>query len=333
MVLLLAWYGYFDATRKFSEDASFFPAIREYHQPKFETFKEQLYDWFERTFRFVHVWDFDPFGGSTGYDLHLWTIPLEFRASMVLFLLQMGLSRAKTWVRWTCLYGFAWFCHRHGRWDILLFVFGLFFAEVDVIRAARRKLNSPSASPLPTSAATFEKPTRLASCGRVWKQYFWLFVGGCGLFLMSSPDDQASVTPGYMYLSTLIPDQFTSHKYRYWQGIGSILFVLATNFSPILQRPFNSAVVQYFGKISYAIYLVHGPVLHTAGYTIMRWAWGVTGNETEGQHVAGFALATIFIVPVVVWAADIFWRFIDAPTVKFAKWVEEKCDAGNGNKR
>jgi peptidoglycan/LPS O-acetylase OafA/YrhL len=141
---------------------------------------------------------------------------------------------------------------------------------------------------------------------------------------MSYPDNEAEVTPGWRYLATWVPG-WMDDKYRFWQGIGSIMFVLATNFSPVLQRPFNTAFVQYFGKISYAIYLMHGPVLHTVGYSIMRWAWSITGSTTEGQYVFGFILAALIITPVTVWAADVFCRFVDEPIVRFAKWVETQC--------
>jgi peptidoglycan/LPS O-acetylase OafA/YrhL len=145
---------------------------------------------------------------------------------------------------------------------------------------------------------------------------------------MSQPDEDFAETPGWGFLSLLIPKWF-SDKYRYWQCVGSILLVLATNHSKTLQRPFNTAFVQYFGKISYAIYLVHGPVLHVVGYTIEPWAWSITGHETKGQYIAGFILGSILVVPATVWAADLFWRAFDAPTVRFARWLENKCNASD----
>lgn len=88
--------------------------------------------------------------------------------------------------------------------------------------------------------------------------------------------------------------------------------------------------MQYFGKISYAIYLVHGPVLHVVGYRVERWAWGITGVETQQQYVTGFVLGAVFVVPIVVWVADLFWRGVDARTVVFARWVEGRCNVREG---
>jgi hypothetical protein len=69
---------------------------------------------------------------------------------------------------------------------------------------------------------------------------------------------------------------------------------------------------------------MHGPVLHTIGYATERWAWGITGVD-GAQYNWGFVMASFIIIPMVIWAADIFWRAVDAPVVRFAKWFESRC--------
>jgi peptidoglycan/LPS O-acetylase OafA/YrhL len=140
---------------------------------------------------------------------------------------------------------------------------------------------------------------------------------------MSQPDDFFAETPGWIWLSSLIPEWF-SEKYRYWQVLGSITFVLAVNRLPLLQKPFNTPIVQYFGKISYALYLMHGPVMHVMGYLIQNLAWKITGHENKSSYIFGFILGALFNVPLVIWASDVFWRFVDAPSVRFARWIETK---------
>lgn len=142
---------------------------------------------------------------------------------------------------------------------------------------------------------------------------------------MSQPDEGGEETPGWVWLSGMIPGWW-GDKHRFWQSFGAVLFVLAVTRSSGLQRAFNSGVVQYFGRISYAIYLMHGPVMHTVGYSIERGVWTLTG--VEGMAYSwGFVLASLFVVPVVIWVSDVFWRAVDAPVVRFAKWVETKCSA------
>lgn len=153
---------------------------------------------------------------------------------------------------------------------------------------------------------------------------FWAIVSIFSLYLMSQPDGRGDVTPGWIYLTSLIPKWWEAEQYRYWQSVGAIVFIIAVGHSPRWQRFFNTGVVQYFGKISYAIYLMHGPAMHTMGYHWEKWAYSWTGVEGYWYN-AGFFLGAAFCVPTVVWWADVFWRAVDIPTVKFAKWFESKC--------
>lgn len=139
---------------------------------------------------------------------------------------------------------------------------------------------------------------------------------------MSEPDAGPAGVPGWDYLGTLIPEWF-SDKYRYYQMIGSIIFVFCTARSISWQRAFNSAPVQYFGRISYALYLMHGPVLHTVGFLVEKRVLDWTGTEGN-RYTWGFILASVINIPLVIWAADIFWRAVDAPVVRFTKWLEGK---------
>lgn len=68
---------------------------------------------------------------------------------------------------------------------------------------------------------------------------------------------------------------------------------------------------------------MHGPILKVIGYYFQDWAWRTTGVEGT-EYNAGFLLGACFCVPTVLWAADIFWRAVDIPTVKFARWYESK---------
>ncbi|KAK0719693.1 hypothetical protein B0H67DRAFT_661319 [Lasiosphaeris hirsuta] len=63
------------------------------------------------------------------------------------------------------------------------------------------------------------------------------------------------------------------------RAIGAMVFVLAVGRTPRWQKLCNTGPVQYLSNISYAIYLMHGPVMHTLGYAIERRAWSITGVE------------------------------------------------------
>ncbi|KID87191.1 hypothetical protein MGU_05601 [Metarhizium guizhouense ARSEF 977] len=57
-------------------------------------------------------------------------------------------------------------------------------------------------------------------------------------------------------------------------------------------------------------------------------AYGITGVEGYWYNI-GFFLGAAFTIPTVIWWADVFWRAVDIPAVKFAKWFESKCITKN----
>lgn len=250
---------------------------------------------------------------SLAYDVHLWTIPIEFRCSLYLFLAVLGTARLRTRLRFLTLLGIMWFSYRNSRWEFVLFLAGMLLAEMDHIRGAH--VPSPT---LPVDEKTpSDSRSKLQSA-------IWCSVSIIGLYLMGQPDGRGEITPGWIYLSSIIPEWWGAEKYRYWQSAGAVLFVLAVGHSKNWQRIFNTAFVQYFGKLSYAIYLMHGPAMHCVGYHWEKWAYSLTGVEGYWYNT-GFVLGACLCIPTVIWWADVFWRAVDVPTVKFARWFESKC--------
>lgn len=47
-------------------------------------------------------------------------------------------------------------------------------------------------------------------------------------------------------------------------------------------------------------------------------------NSFWGRHLY-WAMGLAIYLPIILCAADIFWRVVDVPTVKFARWLEGKC--------
>ncbi|KAI2779721.1 acyltransferase family-domain-containing protein [Daldinia loculata] len=319
-VLILLRFGFYEITRGFSGDRKYMHNVVEHHPILEETTRKQLRHWMKEMYDFVHIWGWEKFGGATGYDVHLWTIPVEFRCSMMLFLIIFGIARLRTGVRFLCLSFLMWFMLRSDRWEMVLFLSGTVIAELDLIRGAHDP-NTQSPSP-PLTLLPLEKTPDTVLEKRGPCNYLWILLSIPALYLMSGPDAGPAGVPGWNYLGTHIPEWF-SDKYRYYQMIGSIAFVFCTARSISWQRFFNSPVVQYFGRISYALYLMHGPITHTIGFMIQKRAWDFTSTDGP-MYNWGCVLAATFNIPLVIWAADIFWRAVDAPTVRFTKWLETK---------
>lgn len=185
-------------------------------------------------------------------------------------------------------------------------------AEMDLVRDAH---SGPAPPPFLEVVSKWKMPTKVPS--------FWAFIIVISLYLMSMPDVNPELAPGWANLTSMIPSWWVGERYRFWQSISAVLFIWAVGHCPSWQSFYNSDVVQYFGKLSYALYLVHGPVLHCIGYQIQKMTWGITGVEGHAYNF-GFVMSGFFIMPITIWIADMFWRGVDIPTVKFAKWVESK---------
>lgn len=245
----------------------------------------------------------------------MWTIPTEFRNSLFLFLTILGTSRLQAKFRIALVVFIIIHCWSFARWDFCLFLSGMLLAEWDHIRGAH------VASALPTKEAS-TTPKRSTK-----KLAFWIALNIFTLFLMSTPDTDCGNTPGYRTLCGVIPKwwgQRGARALRWWQSIAAVLWVLSVGHLPFWQRYYESGVVQYLGKISYALYLVHGMVLKAVALPLELWLWkNVTGIEGTNRFVGWFMGACVS-VPLCVWWADVFWRMIDIPAVSFGKWAEGK---------
>jgi len=94
---------------------------------------------------------------------------------------------------------------------------------------------------------------------------------------------------------------------------------------PMLQLLFNTGIAQYFGNISYALYLTHNLCLNIMQEWIRPILWSAIGDDTFWQRHVLWASGILLYLPVVTCVADVFWRAVDIPSVKFAKWLETKC--------
>ncbi|KAI4715774.1 hypothetical protein E4T48_08021 [Aureobasidium sp. EXF-10727] len=316
MIVVLVRLGAYDATRGIAYDEKRLNQVREFHMPRYKSLWHQITDWAKMMWIFVHPWSFGTKDTDIEIDKHLWTIPMEFRSSLVLYLTQLGLARLKPLVRIISLVALIVWCHEKDRWEMILFYSGFLLAELDF----RRQALTATKSVLPTLDLSLQNPLKRQS---LWTALY-IFVFLVGIYLGGQPQLHVEHAPGWATLYSWIPS-YCDHKQRYWVGWAAILLVWSTSNSSLLQRLFTNGPVQYLGKISFSLYLMHGPVTHTIGYASMDFFWRIIGYDTYTTKEVGFVLAAIINIASTIWAADIFMRVVDTPTVQFAKWVEGKC--------
>jgi peptidoglycan/LPS O-acetylase OafA/YrhL len=203
------------------------------------------------------------------YGVSLYVIPIEYRCSIVLFVVLLGLSRTRWRVR-LCLEVLLFlYCQWYDRWDVASFIGGLFLAELDRQRHA--------SSPVPQMNVNRFR----AAC----HSSFYGISLIAAFFLLSTPELQAGHTPGFMLLSHLDP------THRRLHSLGALLLVFALARMPSAHFLFNLGLTRHLGNISYALYLVHELVLHIWGWPAVPTMWRLTGQKTAIQYQLRFYLA------------------------------------------
>jgi peptidoglycan/LPS O-acetylase OafA/YrhL len=135
----------------------------------------------------------------------------------------------------------------------------------------------------------------------------------------------ASNAPGYIWLTETLTPSNWPESWRFIHCLGGFLLVYAVSSTRThtLRFLFDNVYSRYLGKISYALYLVHGPIVHMLGFWLVPWFWQFTGRQNMAGKETGWLLAFMVQTPLVIWAADVFWRCVDLKSVAFAKWCEE----------
>ncbi|KAL2369735.1 acyltransferase [Blastomyces gilchristii SLH14081] len=344
-VLIAVRLGFYHYSTWVRDQGHTILGINEQHPPYFVSFIDQVADCYLTVVHLIDPWNWGLYYNF--YNPHLWTIPVEFRCSMVLFLTIICVSRFRTWIRLTLVSGLLYYCIRWGRWDLVLFLSGMLMAEVDIIHGLweDRLPILLTSTPIPLEnqherepshdgtnnsnnieSAQYTTPTS-DSCftrHRSPHRLLWVTLFIIGLFIGSSPNSAPQHTPFYRTLaSTLTPSTYPE-PHRFLQSLGAIMIVWSINRSADLQKLFTNALAQYLGRVSYAFYIVHGPILHSLGYALMPNIWALTGKDTDAQYCFGITIGWLICLPVSIWAADMFWRGVDVPTVRFARWVERR---------
>lgn len=202
--------------------------------------------------------------------------------------------------------------HQADRWPNILFFGGFILAELD---HRRRALATPSISNSP-----FSSSRRLDVFWFI--TYILIFI--CGLYLGGQPELAVDKAPGWMTLHSLIPKHIRA-KHRYWVNWAAILLIWSTSNSSLIQKIFTNRVSQYLGKISFSLYLVHGMVIHTLHYTLIDKLLKALGSETWLERETALGVSAMVVTVIIIWVSDVFMRAVDIPSVRFAKWIEEKA--------
>jgi peptidoglycan/LPS O-acetylase OafA/YrhL len=289
------------------------------------TLHEQLWDWFNDW-----LYSSDPFAHLQGwirgsafgsrYLYQMWTIPVEFRGSMVVFLFCAASCKLSIRSRWAALWMVVLLSYYWRAVYVAEFLAGTFIADLSLLRHPERvgKL-LPQAE-----TGTGEKQPS----PRWWRGHALASKLGCilmltvGVFLLSQPDDpdtNPEIPYPWPYLLQFVPSWYGEAMYTFWTSIGAVLFILALDNYPALQVPFNWTFSQYLGDLSFGIYCMHILVLEGLFLPILN-PWR---ERSLGQGYVACFVVEVFATACVLFMADHFTR-ADKMVVRLGRWLQRR---------
>lgn len=299
--------------------------------PNFEpqrTFRDELWRWYVefKNFSFIFRLGGEPW---LSYHFHSWSIPVEMKGSIVIYTAVMAFSRCTHAARLWSELGLIWyFMYVVDGGHYAMFMAGMLLCDLDLLSAANN---------LPAWMNKL-KP---------YKQYIFIVLFAVSIYLGGCPsyswDNQfLRKSPGWYYLAKLAPQAAFDYKWFYLFWAAVLLVASVPRIAP-LKRFFESRFCQYLGRVSYAFYLFHGPILWTLGDR-MYAATGMT-RESHALGIPGwvnrfplprfgpfglepcFVLPHLILLPVTLWVAEIGTTLIDEPSIRVAAWMYQKFTA------
>ncbi|KAI1090819.1 acyltransferase family-domain-containing protein [Rostrohypoxylon terebratum] len=290
-------------------------------QPR-TSWKEEVRSWYFEFKNFSFLFNS---GGEPwlSYQFHAWSIQVEFKGSIVIYCCLLAFSRlarnARLWCQIALIF---YFMYVADGWYAAMFVSGTFLCEIDLLAAKNE---------LPRSLDKL-RPAR----GFIFHHLLALSVYLGGVPSVNSDTHRLRNSRGWYYLSYLKPQAVFDYKwfYLFW---AATMLVASVPRIPWLKRFFETRFCQYLGRISFGLYLVHGPVLWTLGdrlYTATGWH-----EEAQQAHLSrwvdtlrlpktgplglelSFLVPHVILLPFTLWLAEVVTKFVDEPSVRFARWL------------
>ncbi|KAH7369467.1 acyltransferase family-domain-containing protein [Plectosphaerella cucumerina] len=332
---------------------------------------EQFSEWLLALARLMDRFRYISVREHHGHPYHssLWTIPYEVRGSLLVMLLILAFACARRWINAVAVSGVIVWLTFQGESDMALFAAGILIAEYTIVTRA----NSSSAASLdgPLKAGT---PRSWDAFHHAWTLVLFFF----SLHCMSYPQLGGKQAPGFVTMSRMVPQFYIDSKdgiQLFWNSLGAVTFVVSlacsppASFSifrgrlpwhrtdrtadgdaaaqPLLQQLFTARFPQYLGRISYSLYLCHGPVIRIVS---TRWlnpavimlsqasidakaladAGDIAGSEqllaaSDAEYHSSLFWCALVSSLVLFWVSDVFTKLVDEPAVKFTRWITGKA--------
>ncbi|KAL6252993.1 hypothetical protein RBB50_000712 [Rhinocladiella similis] len=246
----------------------------------------------------------------------MWTIPVEFRGSVCVFVLILVVAKASRAMRLGALIASLTYLTCVGQWDIFLFVMGTLACEIH----HRRQLPRHD-----------EHETRSANVvSRVVRAIGVLLALLPITFLLSQPETMWKNGDVWVYdwLAERTPAAWQKNMEAgsIWRVIAATSLIFLVEYSMILQKFFVSRPIQYLGDVSFMLYLLHPWLLSTIGKRLVHVIFPLTDKLGWGMisESLGVLILLVCFMPILFWGSEIATKFIDRTGVDFARWAEDR---------
>ena len=229
------------------------------------------------------------FVGTEKYVMVLWSIRLLFYGYFVSILLAQ----------------MSWGRNRRILWVYLFLAVGSLFCGLDLCMMG--------CFPLGTLLAWWSvygkkpAPSPLRGCAAGLLILAGLILGGYPTFF----------EPSNFYRYLTLPGVEAEDVLGVWHVIGAAMLMTGLFLSPVLQRALSCRPLQWLGKISFSLYLVHVPVLLSVGTGV---AVLLSRGGIQSYDLMSFLSAVATLLAVLLVAA-LFQRYVEKPCSRFSRWL------------
>jgi peptidoglycan/LPS O-acetylase OafA/YrhL len=98
----------------------------------------------------------------------------------------------------------------------------------------------------------------------------------------------------------------------FYLTLAATLVILGVLLLPRMNSFFSQSKIAFLGKYTFALYLVHMPILFSLGTTVFIGVY--TGNNFHAAALVAATVAFLAIVPI----AYLFERYVDAPSIRLS---------------
>ncbi|EXU94772.1 hypothetical protein X797_012144 [Metarhizium robertsii] len=257
---------------------------------------------------------------------HLWTIPLELKGSYFVYTTLLVLSKCSASRRlYIEMLLLLYLLYLVDGWYFAKFIAGTMLAELDLLNSVDDL--APFWAGIQWTRRCFCHPLLVLS----------IYLAGVPHF------DNLSAHNGWYHLSLLKPDSMSDGKWFYL-FCSALLFVSSVRFISTLRQVFESRIMQYLEKLSFALYLVHGPILWIIGDRLYGLVEFLTHSELVPESKmayqrnslhkildagpvglkVGFLMAQLLLLPLTLTVAELTRKFIDQPSVAVSQFIYQR---------